>query len=69
MKPETNFPLGIICPQRPPGCSNLAARLLQPGYNHFLQPCCKVAQTMELKLWRDGNNLVARLLQGCRLWN
>ena len=46
-------------------CSKVAAIWLQPLTARLSQPCYKVAQTMELKLWRGGNNLAARLLQGC----
>ena len=46
------------------GCCNLATTTFYNLAARLSQPCYKVAQTMELKLWRDGNNLAA-LLQGC----
>ena len=71
---STNLPIRKLQP-----CSKVAGTWLQPCCK-LSQPCYKVAQTMELKLWQDGNNLqqgccnlfynlAARLWQGYRPWN
>ena len=61
---STNLPIRKLQP-----CSKVAGTWLQPHCCKLSQPCYKVAQTMELKLYQDGNNLAARLWQDCRPWN